>query len=762
MKNRNILARRQFLQESAAILGTTSLLAETGVSWAEAGESNTGSQSTPAVPGQGRLIVSLDGRWQIADSLAADDIPQAFEHTGPVPGMANLATPPFPDVDAYLSAESILDRRDFKMQPESEIAQLVPGPRQKRNYFWYQKTFKVPSKKEVAILKINKAQFSTAVWLNGKKIGDHYSCFTAGYFDLTAAMNWEGENLLLVRIGAHPDVVPPGVPTGIDFEKNRWTSGIYDRVSLFLSDNPVIETLQVAPRINPREIVVQTKIKNHGGSRSFTLQYHVEEWKSQRQVAESKPQSLSLGAGEERTVTETIPLPNASLWSPESPFLYKLTASTGGDSFSTRFGVREFRFDTATKRAFLNGKVYFMRGSNITLHRFFDDPQCGALPWDEAWLRKLLVDIPKHMNWNSFRFCIGPVPDQWLDLADEAGLLIQNEYFIWTLGQGQEKRWSKDELIREYKEWMRDNWNHPSVAIWDATNETVADIFGDEIIPAVRSLDLSDRPWENSWNVPCGPNDPAECHPYLFICEPGQPPKFQMTDLEKMSGAETPSDSGVLTTAHARILNEYGWLWLLRDGTPTNVSIEVYNQILGPNATGEQRLELNAYLLGGLTEFWRAHRNFAGVLHFVYLSSNYPGVYTADHFKDIQHLVLDPHFEDYMRQAFKPLGVYINFWQPRVEAGAKRRLSVMMINDEYRETKGSLTLSLEGENGKEALRRELAFAIPALGQQTYRFDLVIPDAPGDYLLKAAAYRAGREDRDPTLSRRKVSIVNKLS
>jgi hypothetical protein len=762
MNNRNILARRQFLQESAAILATSSLLAESGVSREGSGHASASPQGIPSVPGRGRLTVSLDGDWQIADSVSPDDIPDAFEHTGPVPGMANLATPPFPDVDAYLSAENILDRREFKMQPESELAKLVPGPKQKRNYFWYQKTFKAPATKKVAILKVNKAQFGTAVWLNGKKIGEHYSCFTAGYFNLTGAMNWKGENRLLVRIGAHPDVVPPGVPTGIDFEKNRWTPGIYDRIPLLLSDNPVIETLQVAPRINPREIVVQTKIRNYGGSRSFTLQHQVEEWKSQRHVAESKPRSLSLGAGEERTVTETIPLPDARLWSPESPFLYKLTASTGGDSFATRFGVREFRFDTATKRAFLNGKVYFMRGSNITLHRFFDDPQCQALPWDEAWLRKLLIDIPKHMNWNSFRFCIGPVPDQWLDLADEAGLLIQNEYFIWTLGQGQEKRWSKDELIREYREWMRDNWNHPSVAIWDATNETVADAFGDEIIPAVRSLDLSNRPWENSWNVPSGPDDPAECHPYLFISWPGRPPKFQMTDLEKMSGAETPSDSGVLTTAHARILNEYGWLWLLRDGTPTNVSIEVYNQILGPDATGEQRLELNAYLLGGLTEFWRAHRNFAGVLHFVYLSSNYPGVYTADHFKDIQNLILDPHFETYMRQAFKPLGVYINFWQPTLKSGEKRRLSVMMLNDEYTETKGSLALSLEGVDGKEVLRRESAFAIPPLGQQTYRFDLVIPDAAGDYLLKAAAYRVGREDRDPTLSRRKVSIVNKLS
>jgi beta-galactosidase len=39
--------------------------------------------------------------------------------------------------------------------------------------------------------------------------------------------------------------------------------------------------------------------------------------------------------------------------------------------------MREFRFDTPTKRAYLNGRVYFLRGSNITLHRFFEDPLSG-------------------------------------------------------------------------------------------------------------------------------------------------------------------------------------------------------------------------------------------------------------------------------------------------------------------------------------------------------------------------------------------------
>jgi beta-galactosidase len=97
----------------------------------------------------------------------------------------------------------------------------------------------------------------------------------------------------------------------------------------------------------------------------------------------------------------------------------------------------------------LNGKPYFLRGSNITLHRFFEDPLAKALVWDERWVRRLLVDIPKRMNWNACRFCIGPVPQKWLDVADEASLLIQYEYFIWTGRSSWHAEWDAGMLTRE-------------------------------------------------------------------------------------------------------------------------------------------------------------------------------------------------------------------------------------------------------------------------------------------------------------------------
>jgi hypothetical protein len=687
-----------------------------------------------------RQTLSLNGVWEVDESLGANDIPSAFRHKVSVPGLTNLAEPAFPGVDQFDSFEGIRKKVRLKMLPESAMIATVGVPRQNRNYFWYRTRFRAPAKKEVAILKVNKAQFGTAVWLNGKPAGEHLGCFTAGYFNLSGVIQWQGENSLVVRIGAHPAAVPETAPTGTDNEKLKWAPGIYDAVSVWFADNPAIESVQVAPRVASSEVVIQTTVKNYGGGRSFTLRHRLA-------GAPGTAEKLTLKAGETRTLARTVKLANAKLWTPETPHLYTLETSTGGDTLSTRFGMREFRFDTATKRAYLNGRPYFLRGSNITLHRFFEDPQCRRLPWDEKWVRKLLAEIPKRLSWNSFRFCIGPVPDMWLDIADEAGLLIQNEFFVWEY----RNQWDTEELARQYGEWMRDNWNHPSVAIWDASNETRSEKLM-QIIERVRGLDLSNRPWENGYNIPTGPDDPVEDHPYLFS-RLGR--GFEIPELERMTGAKTTNSPH--PTGHAVIINEYGWLWLNRDGTPTELTKDVYARLLGENATPERRFETYAYYLAGKTEFWRAHRNAAGVLHFVYLTVSYPGGYTSDHFLDVENLRLEPNFEDYMTQAFRPLGVYLNFWQPKLPAGGERSFAVMMVNDESNPARGHLSLALVGQGGKELAKAETPFLIPALGQQTAQLTLRIPEGAGDYQLKATAFP---EAGAPTVSRRKFTIERK--
>jgi hypothetical protein len=350
------------------------------------------------------------------------------------------------------------------------------------------------------------------------------------------------------------------------------------------------------------------------------------------------------------------------------------------------------------------------------------------------------------------------VPQAWLDVADEAGLLLQYEYPIWTGGfPWRHELWKTDELVEEFREFLRDNWNHPSVAIWNACNETTDDVLREKVIPAVRGLDLSRRAWTNGYCVPQGPDDPYDDHPYLLIdyMRPNAARHFQMEELEGLDGKR---QSAAAPSGHAAIINEYDWLWLKRDGTPTYLSKGVFDHFAGPDASPAQRFETCAYLLAGITEFWRAYRRYAGVMYLAYLDASLPSSFTCDNFRDPETLVLDPYFEDYMREAFKPLGVYINFFHSQLVAGAKQRLRILCVNDEYDAAQGKLVLALTSANGgAEALRVETPLEIPPLGQMTYEFVFDLPVTTGDYLLSAKAYWPAKK-WSPTLSRRKVTIV----
>lgn len=75
------------------------------------------------------------------------------------------------------------------------------------------------------------------------------------------------------------------------------------------------------------------------------------------------------------------------------------------------------------------------------------------------------------------RICVGIVPDFWYDLADEYGLLFQNEWLYW-----QYHGWD-DQVRNEYTGWVWADGSHPSIAIWDAINENTDSFIGETLIP---------------------------------------------------------------------------------------------------------------------------------------------------------------------------------------------------------------------------------------------------------------------------------------
>ena len=412
--------------------------------------------------GQLRTVVSLDGTWQIAEGNLTN-IPTVFDRNVPVPGLADMAQPPFVEPGPKVADRGSISQKDLR-----------------RDAFWYRRTVTVDGPiPAVARLKIGKAMFGTRVFLNGKLLGDHAPCFTPGYFDAKEALK-VGRNELLVRVGADRDAVGRAYPDGFDFEKERYIPGIFDSVQLILSGTPNIENVQVAPDLTNRQARVRVWL--NGGQAGAVL-LEIREAKSGKVAGRATAQ---VGTVPEQTLDIAIPVANCHSWSPEDPFLYELVVRTSGDEFTTRFGMREFRFDPATGRAMLNGRPYFMRGSNFTIYRFFEDSERGSLPWDEQWVRRLHQRV-KEMHWNCLRHCIGFPPELWYRIADEEGILIQDEFPIWFGGPGWNK-WPKElksaELAREYAEWMRERWNHPSVVIWDANNETLSD----ETAPAIKSV----------------------------------------------------------------------------------------------------------------------------------------------------------------------------------------------------------------------------------------------------------------------------------
>ncbi len=401
-----------------------------------------GAAASAADPSSLRHVVALDGTWQVEQGGMAS-APEVFSHTVAVPGLVDMAQPAFADV----GRKSVL-----------------------REAFWYRRTFRLDGPlPAVAILKVQKAMFGSRVILNGTPLGDHPGSFTPAQFDARSALR-PGENEVLIRVGAFRDSVPKSVPSGWDYEKMLYTPGIFDSVELILTGSPHIVRVQAAPDVQKQSVTVRAWVRDTGVPAATKLHLIVREASSGK-VAGEADCPISAAGGPERQAQVTIPIHNCRLWSPEDPFLYELEARGQSDALTIRFGMRSFRLNPATGRAILNGRPYFMRGSNVTLYRFFEDSERGDKPWRNEWVRRLHKAF-RDMHWNSLRYCIGFVPEAWYRIADEEGFLIQDEFPIWN-GNDKPGLYDVGELAREYAEWMQERWNHPCVVIWDACNETL-------------------------------------------------------------------------------------------------------------------------------------------------------------------------------------------------------------------------------------------------------------------------------------------------
>lgn len=710
----------------------------------------------------GRTTISLNGEWDFDQTELAFP-PRKYTRKIPVPGLVHLARPKISQYEKFFKKPDGVELVEQFNFLERDYTPM---------YNWYKRKVFIDEKfkDEQLFLTIKKSQYVTRVFVNRHEVGASMECYTPMDFNITSAVKYGSDNEILIQVGDRA-WLPSEAAGGTDKEKVHYLPGIWDDVFITATGKMRVDKVLFLPSLAKGLVTVKTLVRSlyppqmlYGDKMkdSCKIEYCVKEKTTGRIVGKKMIEGEA--KRDNRTYFETsISLDNPKAWTPDSPFLYEGEVSVYDqdelvDRYSVNFGMRDF--SRKGKFFTLNGDKFYLRGSNITLQRFFEDPDCQALAWDREWVKKLMVDLPKSIDWNAMRICVGIVPDFWYDLCDEYGIVLQNEWLYW-----QNHGW--DEQVRkEYTNWVWSDGNHPSIVIWDAINENWDSYIGNTLIPKLKELDPT-RIWDAGYMTSdqMGTNDEMdEPHPYraLTLMHSSELNDYFKNNPYNLGALHENwvGFSSILDAGVPQLVNEYGWIWLWRDGRPSKLTLNNYNYYLGENATPEQCRELQAYWLELETEWLRSERSVGGILAFCHLTNNYG--FTGDWFiNDIKDLEPSPAFR-WFKHCFAPSAVFIDLADRRytkhlepLKPGSDLVFNLVGVNDLNKESSGKVLLKLLDEKGTIISTQEESIVIEPFGKRLQPCLLELPSKSGGYLLIAEYHEKGRAK--PVLSRRYLKV-----
>ncbi|WP_346880922.1 glycoside hydrolase family 2 TIM barrel-domain containing protein [uncultured Algibacter sp.] len=346
----------------------------------------------------------------------------------------------------------------------------------------YQKHFKTPASptEKSTFINFDGVYNNATFWINGIKLGFNPYGYSPINYDLTDLLKTDGsDNILTVHVDR------------TRYADSRWYtgSGIYRNVKLVVLDKlhiPIWGTFVTTPKIDKNSAQVQIKIdveNQYTKTASFNLETKILDISGS--VVSQSSDALSLDSNVKETFTQNLEVSNPLLWDIASPNLYKAvtTVLKNGvtvDEYTTRFGIRslEFSKDFGFK---LNGKLTNIKG--VCLHHAAG--LVGSAVPKGVWKRRL--EALKACGVNAIRTAHNPYSKEFLELCDEMGLLVQDEFFDeWDYAKDKRtnyhdrsfdyitrgyvkhfQKWAKTDLTRIM---LRDR-NHPSVFQWSIGNE---------------------------------------------------------------------------------------------------------------------------------------------------------------------------------------------------------------------------------------------------------------------------------------------------
>jgi beta-glucuronidase len=347
---------------------------------------------------------------------------------------------------------------DFSKSPTLK----VPGDwnTQKPEFFWYEglmwyeKDFDfTPKPHTKTFLRIGAANYKSIFWVNGTKVCEHEGGFTAFNCDVTAALK-DGGNFVVATVDntRHED----GVPT----TQTDWFNygGLTREVSLITVPEAFIDQYDLhLSRTEPDTIEGWVHI--NGATSSSQVVVDIPELKVHITVMTGVS---DLGKAEH--VGIKFSAPGLTLWSPETPKLYKVSVKAGNDSVEDLIGFRTI--ETKGSEILLNGKPIFLHG--ICIHA--EAPYRTGRAYSDKDAETLL-GWAKELGANYVRLAHYPHDETMLRAADRMGLLVWSENPVyWAVQFEKPEVYAKAQ--QQLDEEIGTSRNHAAIILWSMANET--------------------------------------------------------------------------------------------------------------------------------------------------------------------------------------------------------------------------------------------------------------------------------------------------
>jgi beta-galactosidase len=341
----------------------------------------------------------------------------------------------------------------------------------------YLKELRVPTewKNKRVNLYFEGANQETEVYVNSTKVGSHNGGYTAFSFDISSFLKFDEKNLIMVRMNnRHNENIPP---LGADF---NFYGGIYRNVRLIVtepihfstndnaSDGVFVET----PNVSEQKafINVSGHIENNLPEKK-NVEVETIITDNNNNVIVSKTINIVLLPNKTGDFKiEKIEIDNPNLWSPNAPYLYKLTTIIKNkgketivfDAVNLPVGLRWFGFDEQN-RFLLNGKPLKLIGTNR--HQDFKG-KGNALTDSYHWndFKKI-----KDLGFNFVRLAHYPQAKEVYRACDELGLLVWSEIPI--VNEITQTNEFTDNCLLMQQEHIRQTRNHPCVIFYGYMNE---------------------------------------------------------------------------------------------------------------------------------------------------------------------------------------------------------------------------------------------------------------------------------------------------